>query len=138
MAHWSRLRLEIVGRAAFLFIVVVAFPTIYAQRRGDLVWVQAIGTCLWIACGIIGLRAGFLLKKTTESDTPLLQRLRWISALTFVVILICGFGAFAFLAHTKRALIIWSGISLFLIVCLFWKRHNGSNQTLQPTASRRE
>ena len=120
MAHWSRLRLEIVGRVAFLVIIAVMFPTIYAQDRGDLVWVQAVGTCVTIVCGIIALRAGVLLKKSTEPGTPRLQRLRWISAFAFVTILICGFGVFALLAHTQRALLIWTGISLFLISMLFF------------------
>ena len=120
MTSKSRLRLEITGRLAFLVAIAALFPTIIAQRR-ELVWLQATGTCAFLLGAGVALYAGIKLKNCREPATLLLEKVRWTSALAYVVIFVCGFGVFAMLANTRRGWIIWTIISLFLIATLFYK-----------------
>jgi hypothetical protein len=134
MAHTSRLRLEIEGRIAILVLVTLMFPNIFAQHR-QLVWLQAISTCAMIVSGIVGLRAGILIKKSAEPLTPAIQKVARISATVFVVILICGIGVFAILANTRRGWIRWVVSSIFLIATLLWQRRKASNQAMKRIAT---
>src|ERR1700730_18580918 len=107
MTAKSRLRLEITGRLAFLIAIAAVFPAIIAQRR-ELVWLQSIGACTFLVGGGFALYAGIKLKNCREPATPLLKKVRWTSALAYVVIFVCGFGVFAMLANTRRGWIIWT------------------------------
>ena len=119
MTGKARLRLELVGRVAFLVLVVAMFPDLFAQQRG-IVWLQAVGICVMLTAGVVGLYAGIQLKNSREPTTPLIDKVRRASALAFLVIWVGEFGVFAVLSNTRRGWEIWAITSLPLVAFYFW------------------
>jgi len=104
---------------AFLVMATVMFPTIIAQHR-EVVWLQAVGTCVMLTAGAVGLYAGIQLKNSREPATPLIERVRKASALAFVVIWVCGLGVFVVLSNTRLGWETWAINSLPLVAFYFW------------------
>ena len=119
MIRKSRFALQLTFLIAYLILIAVLFPINFAQDHG-IVWLQAISTCVILIAGPVALYAAVQLKNCREPDTPLLKKLRWASALAFLVIWVGGLGVFAALSNTRRGWEIWVITSLPLVAFYFW------------------